>query len=140
MCRAAFTLPEILVVLFVVAILLGMAISRIGSAADRAAVHAAVMEAAAIFGLARNEAVYRRASVAVSIDTTKGTLVVSRESTVVVRRDLSGSYGVRISTSRDSIAFDARGLGVGIANLSLIARRGHAADTAFLSRLGRVRY
>jgi hypothetical protein len=38
------------------------------------------------------------------------------------------------------MAFDARGLGVGAANLSLVARRGRFADTLFVSRLGRLRY
>jgi hypothetical protein len=38
------------------------------------------------------------------------------------------------------MAFDPHGLGVGVANLSLIIRRGRAADTVFLSRLGRIRY
>jgi hypothetical protein len=46
---------------------------------------------------------------------------------------------VRLSTSRDSIAFDVRGLGYGAANLTLVARRGSAAETLVVSRLGRVR-
>ena len=59
---------------------------------------------------------------------------------MLLRRDLAIGYGVRISASRDSMAFDARGLGMGAANLSLVARRGRAVDTLFLSRLGRIRY
>jgi hypothetical protein len=47
---------------------------------------------------------------------------------------------VSLSTSRDSLAFDVRGLGYGAANLTLVARRGAAADTLVVSRLGRVRY
>ena len=138
--RGAFTLAEMVVVLLVVGVLLGLVFSRIGPATDRSAVRAAAMDAAAVFGAARNAAVYRRAVVAVVIDTARGTLVAHSDSTVLLRRDLRSSYGVQLSTSRDSMAFDARGLGLGLANLSLVARRGAAVDTVFISRLGRVRY
>jgi hypothetical protein len=58
-----------------------------------------------------------------------------------VRLDPVGrTYGVVLSATRDSIAFDARGLGYGAANLTLVARRGSAADTLVVSRLGRARY
>jgi hypothetical protein len=83
---------------------------------------------------------YRRSIVAVRIDTSRGTLVARADSTVVARRNLRDSYGVRIGASRDSVAFDMRGLGVGLSNLSVIVRRGRSMDTLFLSRLGRVRY
>ena len=128
------------VVLLVLAVLLALASMRIGPAADRSAVHAAAMDAAAILEAARNAAVYRRSAVAVAIDTAHGTLVARSDSAVLLRRDLRSTYGVRLSVSRDSVAFDVRGLGIGLANLSLVARRGAAADTVFISRLGRVRY
>jgi hypothetical protein len=38
------------------------------------------------------------------------------------------------------MAFDARGIGIGVANLSMVVRRGAATDTLFVSRLGRVRF
>ena len=136
---AGFTLPELLVVLLLVSIVLGFAFVRLGAAADGAAVRAAVSEAASVFVAARNAAIYRRAPVAVRIDTLYGTLVTGADTLVLRRRDLR-TFGVRLSASRDSMAFDGRGLGVGAANLSLIVRRGRAVDTLFLSRLGRVRY
>jgi len=134
-----FTLPELLVVLLLVSIALGLAFVRLGAAADGAAVRAAVSEAASVFIAARNAAIYRRAPVAVRIDTVYGTLVTRADTLVLRHRDLH-SFGVRLSASRDSMAFDSRGLGVGAANLSLVVRRGKAVDTLFLSRLGRVRY
>jgi hypothetical protein len=70
----------------------------------------------------------------------RGAVEARLDTSVLLRRDLAGAYGVRISASRDSMAFDARGLGLGAADLSLVARRGRAADTLFLSRLGRIRY
>ena len=134
-----FTLPELLVVLLVLAIVLGFAFVRLGAAADRAAVRAAVSDAAAVFVGARNAALYRRSPVAVRIDTLTGLLLTRADSIVLRRRDLR-TFGVHLSASRDSMAFDGRGLGVGGANLSLVVRRGQAVDTLFLSRLGRVRH
>lgn len=136
---AGFTLPELLVVLLLVSIVLGLAFVRLGAAADRAAVRAAVSEAASVFIGARNAAIYRHAPVAVHIDTASAVLVTRGDTLVLRRRDLH-AFGVRLSASRDSMAFDGRGLGVGAANLSVVVRRGQAADTLFLSRLGRVRY
>lgn len=138
--RTGFTLSELLVVLVVLGVLSGIAISRIGAAADRAAVRSATAEAATLFESARNAAIYRRAPVAVMIDTA-GAMLVSRADTEALgRRNLWLSYGVHLTATRDSMAFDARGLGVGVANLSLIARRGRFADTLFVSRLGRLRH
>ena len=52
---------------------------------------------------------------------------------------LGHAHGVTLASSRDSLAFDVRGLGYGAANLTLVARRGRAAETLVVSRLGRVR-
>lgn len=136
---AGYTLPELLVVLLLVSIVLGFAFVRLGAAADGAAVRGAVSEAASVFIAARNTAIYRRTPVAVRIDTLSAILVTRADTLVLRRRDLH-AFGVRLSASRDSMAFDGRGLGMGAANLSLVVRRGRAADTLFLSRLGRVRY
>jgi len=136
----AFTLAELLVVLAVMGLLLGLSIPLVATAADRAAVRAATTDAAAVFRMARNEAIYRRAAVAVMIDTLRGSVIARADTSFLVRRDLGGAYGVRLAATRDTMAFDAHGLGVGAANLSVIARRGRFADTLFVSRLGRLRY
>jgi prepilin-type N-terminal cleavage/methylation domain-containing protein len=138
--RIGFTLAELLVVLAVLGVLLGIAVSRIGAAADRAATQSATAEAATVFHSARNAAIYRRSPVAVFIDTLRATLVSRVDSELLVRRDLWLSYRVQLSATRDSMAFDARGLGIGAANLSLVVRRGRFADTLFVSRLGRLRH
>jgi|SRR5690348_63039 prepilin-type N-terminal cleavage/methylation domain-containing protein len=135
-----FTLTELLVVVVVLGVLFAITVSRIGAAADRAAVRSATAEAATAFASARNAAIYRRAPVAVLIDTLRATLTSRADTELLGRRNLWLSYGVRLTATRDSMAFDARGLGFGVANLSLIARRGRFADTLFVSRLGRLRY
>src|SRR2546423_1502073 len=94
--RRAFTLLELLVVLILIAILLGLAVIRIGAAADRAAVRAAAGEAAAVFDAARRMAIYRRAPVAVTIDTGAATMRTRADTTVFLRRDLASSFGVSL--------------------------------------------
>jgi prepilin-type N-terminal cleavage/methylation domain-containing protein len=137
--RSAFTLLELIVVLTLLSILLGLSLPRIASAADRAAVRAATREAAGVFASARAAAIYRREPVAVAIDTVMGAVFSRMDSVALLRRDLRSVFGVRLSASRDSMAYDARGLGLGAANLMLVIRRGAAAETVFVSRLGRVR-
>jgi prepilin-type N-terminal cleavage/methylation domain-containing protein len=136
----AFTLPEVLVVLLIMAVLLALAMAKIGSAADRAAVNAATADAGALFRAARQAAIYRHAVVAVRIDSTQSLLEARADTTLLMRRELGATYGVRLGATRDSMAFDARGFGIGASNLSLITRRGRAVDTLFVSRMGRVRH
>jgi len=129
-----------LVVLVIAGILLGLAAVRLTEATDEAAVRAAAGDIAAAMSTARGVAIYRRAAVAVAIDTLAAALFVREDTSLLLKRDLRSSYSVSITASRDSTAFDARGLGVGAANLSVVVRRRNAIDTVFVSRLGRVRY
>jgi Tfp pilus assembly protein FimT len=107
---------------------------------DRLAVQNAVAEAATAMARARDEALARHAIVSVRIDTGEATLTLRSRGDRLGRYALGHAHGVSLSTSRDSLAFDVRGLGYGAANLTLVARRGAAADTLVVSRLGRVRY
>ena len=138
--RRGVTLSELLVVVTIMAILFGVAVLRIGEAANRAAVRSAVADAATCFSVARQTALSRRSVVALHIDTMRGWLQVRADSTVVLARDMRALYGVTVTATRDSMAYDARGLGIGAANLSLVARRGRASDTLFVSRFGRTRH
>ena len=134
------TLAELLVVIGIVGILFCLAAVRVRSAADAAATRAASSEAVTAFARARQAAMSRGSAAAVHIDSARGTIEVHAESVVVLARDLHALYGVALAATRDSMAYDPRGLGVGAANLSLVLRRGRAADTLFVSRLGRVRH
>ena len=134
------TLAELLVVLAIMAIVLGYATLRLAQAADGTAVRSAAAEATTAFNGARQAAIMRRAPVAVLIDTVSLRLKIVADTEVLSSRDLGTEYGIRLGCSRDSMAYDARGLGLGAANLSLVIRRGRAAETVFVSRLGRVRH
>jgi prepilin-type N-terminal cleavage/methylation domain-containing protein len=135
-----FTLLELLVVLAIAGVVLGYGFLRIGAAADHAAVRAAVADATTTFNAARQAAIERREPIAVSIDTVGSSVTVAAGAERILRRNFAAAYAVRLIASRDSMAYDARGIGMGAANLSLIVRRGRVAETVFVSRLGRVRH
>lgn len=137
--RCGYTLVELVAVLLIVGLLTMAGVRGLHEYLDRIAVRTAVAEAAGAFARARDEALARHAVVSVRIDTAAVTLVLRARGAPLAVYPL-GRYGVSLSSTRDSIAFDVRGLGYGAANLTLVARRGAGADTLVVSRLGRVRY
>lgn len=137
--RGGATLAELCVVVAVMGTLFALGIPRMQRAADRAAARGAVQDAASLFSLARRSAISRRVVVGVVLDTAGGRIVARAGPVVVGERGLRAEYGVRLSATRDSMAYDPRGLGYGAANLTVVARRGAAAETLVVSRLGRVR-
>jgi type II secretory pathway pseudopilin PulG len=139
MHRAGTTLFELIVVLVVIALMAAISFGRLREAMDRAAARGAIQEAGSIFSLARRAAVTRRAVVGVVIDTVGGVIMARAAGRVIGQQNLRARYGVRLGASRDSMAYDPRGLGYGAANLTVVARRGRGAETLFVSRLGRTR-
>jgi Tfp pilus assembly protein FimT len=133
-------MPELVAVLALTAIMLGIAIPRVRLAAERAAVRGAAADIVTTLSTARQLAVAQGGRVAVSIDAADGTIRVLRDGDTVSTRGLGRMFGVTLRSSRDSLAYDARGLGSGAANLTLVVLRGITADTVIVSRLGRVRW
>jgi prepilin-type N-terminal cleavage/methylation domain-containing protein len=137
--RAGHTLVELSLVLTIIGLVSMIAVHEATLYLDRVAVRSAMAEAAALVARARDEALAQRTVVSLRVDTVAATLALSARGEPLARHALGQAHGVRLSTSRDSISFDVRGLGYGAANLTLVARRGSAADTLVVSRLGRVR-
>ena len=137
--RSGYTLVELLVVVTLIGIALAIAIPRGLRVLDRLSVHAAAGDAAAMLSHARTLALAGHAAVAVHVDAATGMLRVQRGVEVLLTRNIGQAHGVQLGNTRDSLAFDAWGLGVGAANLSITLRRGAVAETVFVSRLGRVR-
>ena len=137
--RRGTTVVELVVSLVVIAALAAIAYPRLHDAADRFAARVAIQEARSLFAFARRTAITRRAMIGVITDTAAGSIVVRASGEELARRSLRERYGVRLSATRDSMAYDPRGLGYGAANLTVVARRGRGAETLFVSRLGRTR-
>jgi prepilin-type N-terminal cleavage/methylation domain-containing protein len=138
--RAGQTLVELSLVLTIIGLVSMIAVHEATLYLDRLAVRNAIAEAATVVARARDEALALRAPVTLRVDTVAATLSLRARGEPLALHALGHAHGVRLSTSRDSIAFDVRGLGYGAANLTLVARRGSAADTLVVSRLGRARY
>jgi len=138
--RDGVTLVELCLVLALVGILASIATRQITRYLDRAAVRAAVAEAATVVLRARDDAMAQRTPVSVRIDTTTAALELSARGVVLSRAALGHAQGVALSATRDSLTYDVRGLGYGAANLTMVARRGAAAESLVVSRMGRVRW
>lgn len=134
-----YTVAELLVVLSIVGVMMAIAIPRAALVLDRVTVNAAVADVQAALALARSLALAGGGSVAIHVDSTTGVVSVRRGSEALLARGVGQAHGVRLRPTRDSLAYDPRGLGLGAANLSIVIWRGAAAETVFISRLGRVR-
>jgi Tfp pilus assembly protein FimT len=137
--RCGYTLVELVAICTILGLISAAALHGLIRHLERIAVRNAITAAGAALARARDEALARHAIVTVSIDTDQALLILRTRDERLARYALGESYGVSLITTRDSIAFDTRGLGYGAANLTLIARRGVAADTLVVSRLGRTR-
>ena len=137
--RNGFTLIELTLVLLILALTSLIGLREMSVYLDHIATRDAVQLAASTVARARDEAVALHTPVSVRIDTTGAAVELRSRLGLITRARLGDIHGVRLSTTRDSIAFDVRGLGYGAANTTLVAKRGRSADTLVVSRLGRVR-
>ena len=137
--RRGTTLPELVIVLATIGLVTAISIARLGALRDRLSVKAASNETVATFALARRWSLSRATRTAIGIDTTAAALTVRSYADTIALRRLGSSHGVSLAATRDSMAYAPNGLGYGASNLSLVLRRGQAAETVFVSRLGRVR-
>ncbi|MGZ8378505.1 MAG: prepilin-type N-terminal cleavage/methylation domain-containing protein [Gemmatirosa sp.] len=137
--RRGLTLPELMIALAVLGLLAAFALRAGVPLVDAARTRAAAGEVRSAFATARGLATLRAERAAVRIDTTHAAITVHLGPDSAVRRPLGALYGVRLTATRDSMAYAASGLGWGAANLRVEVRRGAAVETVTVSRLGRVR-
>lgn len=138
--RTGLTLVELIVVMLIIGLTSLIGLRQLALYLDRIATRDAVRAAGRVVERARDEAVALHTPVSVKIDTSAATLELLSRGLALGKTDLGELHGVALTTTRDSITFDVRGLGYGAANFTLVARRGRAADTLVVSRFGRVRY
>lgn len=137
--QPGMTLIELLTVMTIAATLMAIAIPHGQLMLDRIAVHAAAGDLSLTLASAREFALASRSAVAVDLLGPGGAVRVRRGSDVLFTRNIASAHGVELSQTRDSLAYSPLGLGLGAANLSVIVHRRAAAETVFVSRLGRVR-
>lgn len=137
--RTGSTLIELLVALGVAAALLLVSVPGSSSLRNRGAVRASTTELASALALARSVALAESRIVAIAFDTASSRAWVLAWPDTLLDLPLGTRYGVTMSASRDSIAYGPTGRGYGAANATLTLRRGGAADTIVVSRLGRVK-
>jgi Tfp pilus assembly protein FimT len=131
---------EVTVVTAIAGVLLALAVPRFVHLRDASSVRAAMGELGAVFSAARQEAITRRARVAVVFDGSAGTVELRMADQTLLRRSLGLAYGVSLASTRDSAVYDPRGMGYGVSNLTVTVRRGVIVDTLTVSRLGRARW
>jgi prepilin-type N-terminal cleavage/methylation domain-containing protein len=137
--RSGFSAPELAMVLAIVGVLAVLTVPRFAALRDRAGVHGAANDVVTALGLARRVALLRGERTALLIDTAQAALLVRAERDTVLRRPLGALYGTKVSASRDSLGYSQTGRGYGAANATIVVQRGAAAETVWVSRLGRVR-
>jgi len=136
--RSGFTIPELLIVLAVTAILTGLALPAVTGLRDRLTVRLAAVDAARALADARTIALTAARRTAVRIDALTNTLTVYA-GTDTVRIVRLSEYGVRLRTTRDSVAFGPTGIGWGAATATITLTRGSASTALAISRIGRIR-
>lgn len=137
--RRAYTLVELVVVLALLALGAGAAVRGVTALLDRTAAEGAARDLAFLFHRARDRALLRAARVTVRLDTVAATIALHERDRPPALRDLAGVHGVTLTATRDSMTYLGTGLATGGANLTAIVRRGAAAETVIVSRLGRIR-
>jgi hypothetical protein len=128
-----------LIAVVVAGILASIAVGASARLADTLATRGAARELRAALATTRHVAVLRGTRAALALDTARAVATVRVVAETALVRPLGALYGVRLSASRDSVTYRADGLGWGVANARLVVRRGSAAETVTVSRLGRVR-
>lgn len=133
------TMLELLVVLAVTAVTLAVALPRTWAIAQRASARHAADQVRTVLALARHRAVVLARPVTIYVDSLGTALSIGDEQGLMSTHAVGAPFGVRLSASRDSVAFSPLGLGWGASNVSIIVSRGSVAETVTVSRAGRIR-
>jgi len=126
--------------LAIVAVIVAVSVPRYTVWRDRTAAREAASDVVGVLGTARETAVFRGGFLSVVLDTAHGAIESRAAGTRLTRRDESQRYGVVLAANRDSVVYDPRGLGFGASTVTIVVRRGAAAETITVSRMGRVHW
>jgi len=139
--RRGYTLIELLAILAILGTLFALALPRTVNWRDRLAARRAAAEVRAFYARARYGALARSARV--RIELSSDSLVAVLEGavdSVFLHRPGPRYLGVELEASRPVVRMDPGGFGWGAANTKLILRRGSAAESLTVSRMGRIKW
>jgi len=144
-----FSLIEILTVMVMVGIIVAMGIPKFGNTLARQNVRGARVLITTLHSRARNSAISRSRTTKLAIKngyflTLSANPVTGAIDTVSGRGDsVSARYGVTYSvvpSTRDTLVFDARGLGTEATATTIYVSKSGFADTITISPLGRIQH
>ena len=137
--QRGLTLVELIVVIALIG-LAALGLPRFLRWADRLAVLRATQDIENFYSRARFSAIYHNSRVRIVFH--QDSLTVTAEGdqdSVLLRRIGPSGRSVRLKASREVIRLYPNGLGLGGANTKLVLRRGAAAESLTISRLGRLK-
>ena len=132
--RAGHTLPELAIVVVIVAIACALAAGRWRALADRTGVRMAAADLASLLAEARDVALAGAQVVSARVEATDGSVTLRSGPDTIARRALAAHHGVHLDASRESVTYSPLGLGRGLANARFVLARGAAAETVWVSR------
>ena len=130
-----------LIVITVVGVLLAVLVPRYGTIAAAMNVHSAKQEISSMLSQARASAVQRdrtvqviRTSNVISLYSVNGATL-----TVISQQDMGSQFGVTVSATRDTVAYDARGQIAGNTTmLKYVVTNGTTRDSVCVMALGTI--
>ena len=137
--RRATTLIEVTIVLSIVGLLVGIVALPAARVFDGIQVRSAVSAISAACALARSSAIARSVLAEVTLVPADARVLVIAGADTLADERLGSRFGITLEATATRIRYSPLGHGWGLANARVIARRGRAADTLTVSRLGRVR-
>ena len=137
--RTGHTLPELMLVLAVGAILLAIAVPRLIHVIDQIEVDAAAWQVIGAHQRARNMAIAQGRVLMLAVDSSKLSIYPRSGGTPLWQRGGPVESGVTLAGPTRHFTFSPAGITLGLSNASLLLTRGASVRTLVFSRLGRVR-
>jgi prepilin-type N-terminal cleavage/methylation domain-containing protein len=136
--KRGFTLPELMLVLAVAAILLGIGVTNLVRVMDRITLDAAAHHLIAAHQRARIMAVVRGQVLTLLVDSAVVSITARSGAATLWSQPGPAASGVRLLGPPRRFTFSPEGLTLGLSNASLRLERGSAVRTVVISRLGRI--
>ena len=139
--RRGFTLLEVLIVISIVGVLLAVVVPRYGMISGAMQVHSAKQEISSLLVQGRATAIQTDRTVQVVRSTNLISLIIVSGAgpVIIAQQDLGSQFGVTVSATKDTVAYDSRGLVAGNSvTLKFVVTNGVTRDSVCLMALGQV--